>query len=175
MRCPYCQHTESRVLESRSTDEDSAIRRRRACLSCDGRFTTYERIETIPLHVVKRDGSRQPFDRQKILQGMLIACRKRPVPLGVLEETTSRIEASIRNRLVSEIPTEEIGQMIMAELREIDPVAYVRFASVYRQYHDLRRFRDELDALLAEADPGNEVAAPEEERATNGNQGGESS
>lgn len=154
MRCPYCKHTESRVLESRSTEEDSAIRRRRACLACDGRFTTYERIETVPLYVVKRDGTRQPFDRQKILQGMLIACRKRPVPLAVLEEAASRIEAEIRNRLESEIPTEWIGQLVMAELRKIDQVAYVRFASVYRQFHDLQRFREELDALLAETGNG---------------------
>lgn len=150
MKCPYCQHPESRVLESRPTEEGSAIRRRRACQLCDERFTTYERVETIPLHVVKRDGKRQPFDRDKILQGMLTACQKRAVPLSVLEETAARIEADIRNRLEPEVPTEVIGQMVMDALREIDEVAYVRFASVYRQFHDLKRFREELDALLNE-------------------------
>lgn len=150
MKCPYCQHPDSRVLESRPTEEGSAIRRRRACHLCDERFTTYERIETIPLHVVKRDGNRQPFDREKILQGMLTACQKRAVPMSLLEETAARIEAEIRNRLEPEVPTEVIGQMVMDELRKIDEVAYVRFASVYRQFHDLRRFRQELDALLDE-------------------------
>lgn len=150
MKCPYCQHPDSRVLESRQTEEGSAIRRRRACHLCDERFTTYERIETIPLHVVKRDGKRQPFDREKILQGMLTACQKRAVPMGLLEETAAQIEAEIRNRLEPEISTEVIGQMVMDELRAIDEVAYVRFASVYRQFHDLRRFRQELDTLLTE-------------------------
>ncbi len=155
MKCPYCQHPDSRVLESRPTEEGAAIRRRRACLLCDERFTTYERVETTPLHVVKRDGTRQPFDRDKILRGMLIACQKRAVPLSVLEETAARIEADIRNRLEPEVSTEVIGEMVMDALRAIDEVAYVRFASVYRRFHDLKRFREELDALLNETTDAN--------------------
>lgn len=149
MKCPYCGFLDSRVIESRPTDEGAAIRRRRACPKCDERFTTYERIESIPLYVIKRDGTRQPFDRNKILRGMLTACQKRPVPLARLEETTARIEAALRNRLESEVSSQVIGQMVVDELRKIDPVAYIRFASVYYQF-DLRRFQEELEQILRE-------------------------
>ena len=130
MKCPYCQHPDSRVLESRPTEEGAAIRRRRACLLCDERFTTYERVETTPL-----------------LRGMLIACQKRAVPLSVLEETAARIEADIRNRLEPEVSTEVIGEMVMDALRAIDEVAYVRFASVYKEFRDLSSFLQEIEKM----------------------------
>lgn len=152
MKCPYCAYDDSRVIESRPTDEGAAIRRRRACPKCDERFTTYERIDTIPLYVIKRDGGREPFDRNKILRGMLTACQKRPIPLSVLEETTNRIEATLRNRLESEVSTQTIGQMIVDELRDIDAVAYIRFASVYLQF-DLKRFQQELENVLRDESP----------------------
>lgn len=147
MKCPYCNYIDSRVIESRPTDEGAAIRRRRACPKCDERFTTYERIDTIPLYVIKRDGTREPFDRSKVLRGMLTACQKRPVPLSQIEETASRIETTLRNRLESEISTQTIGQMVVDELKQIDAVAYIRFASVYMQF-DLRRFQQELENMI---------------------------
>lgn len=149
MKCPYCQYIDSRVIESRPTDEGTAIRRRRACPQCDERFTTYERIDTIPLYVIKRDGARGPFDRDKILQSMLVACQKRSIPLERLEQATNRIEALLRNSLEREIPSQDIGKKVMDELRAIDPVAYIRFASVYLQF-DLHRFQQELQKLLGE-------------------------
>lgn len=147
VRCPYCGQDDSRVLESRSTDEGSAIRRRRACLACDERFTTYERIETIPLYVIKRDGGREPFNRNKVLGGMLTACQKRPIPFSRLEEVANEIELVLRNRLESEVSTQVIGELVMEALRQIDPVAYIRFASVYRQF-DIKRFQQELQEML---------------------------
>jgi transcriptional repressor NrdR len=149
MKCPLCGFGDTRVIESRPTDEGASIRRRRECPSCGGRFTTYERMETMPLYVIKRDGGREPFDRQKVLRGMVIACQKRPVPVALLEEATSRIETELRNQLESEVSSRAIGQMVMDELRRIDPVAYIRFASVYMQF-DLRRFQEELDAIIKE-------------------------
>ncbi|NLN28644.1 MAG: transcriptional repressor NrdR [Firmicutes bacterium] len=149
MKCPFCGFGDTRVIESRPTDEGASIRRRRECPSCGGRFTTYERMETMPLYVIKRDGGREPFDRQKVLRGMVIACQKRPVPVALLEEATSRIETELRNQLESEVSSRAIGQMVMDELRRIDPVAYIRFASVYMQF-DLRRFQEELDAIIKE-------------------------
>lgn len=147
MKCPYCNYTDSRVIESRPTDEGAAIRRRRACPRCDERFTTYERIDTIPLYVIKRDGTREPFDRDKVLRGMLTACQKRPISLNQLDETTHRIEATLRNRLESEISTQTIGQMVVDELKKLDAVAYIRFASVYLQF-DLHRFQEELENMI---------------------------
>lgn len=154
VKCPFCGFGDSRVIESRPTDEGSVIRRRRACPRCDERFTTYERIDTVPMYVIKRDGGREPFDRNKVLRGMLVACQKRPVALSLLEEATNRIESELRNRLESEVSTQAIGQSVMDELREIDPVAYIRFASVYMQF-DLRRFQQELENIISEDPQGN--------------------
>jgi transcriptional repressor NrdR len=151
MKCPYCGHIESRVLESRSTEENLAIRRRRACQNCEARFTTYERVETLPLFVIKKDKRREPYNREKILAGILKACEKRPIPLSRLEEIVNNIETELRNRLEPEISTEVIGELVMDELRKLDQVAYVRFASVYRRFHDLNRFKEELDLLLKDS------------------------
>ncbi len=148
MRCPYCAYSESKVIDSRPTDENNSIRRRRECLSCGKRFTTYEIVERVPLVVVKKDGSRQSFDRSKILNGLLKACEKRPVPMETLERAASRIEQTLVNAMDREIPSVRIGELVMEELKEIDQVAYVRFASVYRQFKDLDSFVDELNRLL---------------------------
>ena len=150
MKCPFCGYRDSRVLESRSTEEGSAIRRRRECLSCRERFTTYERVETIPLMVIKKDGTRQEFDRSKILQGLIKACEKRQVPLSRLEELVSGIEQTLRNSMEQEVSSQTIGEMVMEELRRIDQVAYVRFASVYRQFRDIQSSLEELETLLQE-------------------------
>lgn len=148
MRCPYCAYPESKVIDSRPTDESSSIRRRRECLSCGKRFTTYEIVERVPMVVVKKDGSRQTFDRGKILGGMIKACEKRPVPMDTLERAASRIEQKLVNSMDREIPSVRIGELVMEELKDIDQVAYVRFASVYRQFKDLDSFMDELNRLL---------------------------
>lgn len=148
MRCPYCAYPESKVIDSRPTDENSSIRRRRECLSCGKRFTTYEMIERVPLVVVKKDGSRQSFDRSKILGGLLKACEKRPVSMEALERAAVRIEQKLVNAMEREIPSVHIGELVMEELKEIDQVAYVRFASVYRQFQDLDSFVNELNRLL---------------------------
>lgn len=150
MKCPFCGYRDSRVLESRSTEEGSAIRRRRECLNCRERFTTYERVETIPLMVVKKDGTRQEFDRSKILQGLIKACEKRQVPLAKLEEIVSGIEKRLRNSMEQEVSSQTIGEMVMEELKRLDQVAYVRFASVYRQFRDIQSFLQELETLLQE-------------------------
>lgn len=149
MKCPYCHHPESKVLDSRPTDDGASIRRRRECQLCDRRFTTYEKVEEVPLMVVKKDGRREAFDRNKILAGLLKACEKRPVPVATLEKAVDDIERDLRNTLDREVPTESIGEMVMEKLRGIDEVAYVRFASVYRQFKDLNKFREELERLLA--------------------------
>ncbi len=150
MRCPYCAHGETRVLESRPTDEGSSIRRRRECLRCGERFTTYERVELAPLIVIKRDGTREAFDRQKILKGLLTACEKRPVSLSTLEQVVTEIENELRSSMEQEVSSQTIGEMVMERLRTIDQVAYVRFASVYRQFKDINRFMEELQSLLNE-------------------------
>ena len=150
MKCPYCGFNESKVIDSRPADENSSIRRRRECLSCGRRFTTYETVESLPVVVVKKDGSRQSFDRNKILSSMLRACEKRSVPLAKLEEMTSEIEQNLQNQLDREIPTELVGEQVMEKLREADEVAYVRFASVYRQFKDIQTFMAELKKLLEE-------------------------
>lgn len=150
MKCPFCGYRDSRVLESRSTEEGLAIRRRRECLNCRERFTTYERVETIPLMVVKKDGTRQEFDRTKILQGLIKACEKRQVPLSRLEEIVSGIEQHLRNSMEQEVSSHTIGEMVMEELKKLDQVAYVRFASVYRQFRDIQSFLQELETLLQE-------------------------
>ncbi len=148
MKCPYCAHPESKVVDSRPTDENTSIRRRRECLSCGKRFTTYETVESVPLVVVKKDGSRESFDRNKILNGLVKACEKRPVPLQRLELATADIEQQLLNSLNREVKSELIGELVMNALKEIDQVAYVRFASVYRQFQDIDSFMSELTKLL---------------------------
>ena len=150
MKCPYCGFSESKVIDSRPADENASIRRRRECLSCAKRFTTYETVESIPMVVVKKDGSRQSFDRAKILGGMIRACEKRPVPLAELEKIASEIEQDLQNSMEREISTADIGEKVMDRLRNVDQVAYVRFASVYRQFKDIDTFMAELTKLLSE-------------------------
>ena len=148
MRCPFCHHPESRVLDSRPTDEGAVIRRRRECLACGERFTTYEKVEQAPLLVVKRDGRREPFNRQKIVRGLLTACEKRPVSVEELERLALDVERELRSRFEREVTSMEIGDLVMQRLRDLDEIAYVRFASVYLQFHDLQRFREEVDRLM---------------------------
>ena len=148
MKCPYCSHLESKVVDSRPSDEGASIRRRRECLACHKRFTTYETVESLPLIVIKKDGSRQTFDRDKLLGSMLKACEKRSVPLAKLEELAREIEQSLQNDMEREVSSSEIGELVMDRLKEVDEVAYVRFASVYRQFKDIGTFMDELNKLL---------------------------
>ena len=150
MRCPFCAHPESKVVDSRPSDEGSSIRRRRECLACHKRFTTYETMESLPLMVVKKDGSRQTFDKTKLLNGMIRACEKRPVPFATLEEIANEIEQVLQNEMDREIPSARIGELVMERLKTVDEVAYVRFASVYRQFKDISTFMEELNKLLAE-------------------------
>lgn len=148
MKCPFCGYEESKVIDSRPTDEGEKIRRRRECLHCQKRFTTYEIIETLPIVVVKKDKSRQVFDRTKLIGGMLRACEKRPVPLEVIEKAVDDIEAQLQNSIDREVTSIKIGELAMDKLKNIDEVAYVRFASVYRQFRDINSFMDELARLL---------------------------
>ena len=150
MKCPFCGHLESKVIDSRPAEEGATIRRRRECLDCQKRFTTYEIIERLPLVVVKRDGSRQSFDKIKLINGMIRACEKRPVPLTVLEQIGDDIEQELQSGLEREISTVKIGEMVMARLKDVDEVAYVRFASVYRSFKDINTFMEELTKLLTE-------------------------
>lgn len=150
MKCPFCGCEESKVIDSRPTDEGERIRRRRECISCQKRFTTYEIIETVPVIVVKKDKSREVFDRNKLFNGMLRACEKRPVSLEKLENAVNEIETTLQNSLDREITSVYIGELAMDKLRELDEVAYVRFASVYRQFKDINTFMDELAKLLSE-------------------------
>lgn len=154
MKCPYCFYQESKVVDSRPTDDGERIRRRRECLKCMKRFTTYEIIETTPLMVIKKDRSREQFDREKILNGLLRACEKRPVSLSVLEAVVDDIELALQNSLVREVRSEAIGEMVMDRLKRIDEVAYVRFASVYRQFKDINSFMDELKSILETKETG---------------------
>ena len=148
MKCPYCGTLESKVVDSRPSDEGASIRRRRECLACHKRFTTYETVESLPLIVIKKDGSRQTFDRDKLLGSMLKACEKRSVPLAKLEELAREIEQTLQNDMEREVSSAEIGELVMDRLKEVDEVAYVRFASVYRQFKDIGTFMDELNKLL---------------------------
>ena len=150
MKCPYCSFEESKVIDSRSADDGERIRRRRECLKCGKRFTTHEVIETVPIIVVKRDKSREVFDRNKLTAGLLRACEKRPVSLTQIEEMVDRIEAKIQSMLDREITTRQIGELAMEELKTVDEVSYVRFASVYRQFKDINTFLEELNKLLTE-------------------------
>lgn len=147
MICPFCNHLESKVIDTRPTDEGTSIRRRRECLSCKKRFTTYEVVEHMPFYVVKKDGSRQPFDKQKLLNGLFRACEKRPVPLHALESVADEVEQYLLNSMEREIPTSTIGELIMKRLKSIDQVAYVRFVSVYRSFEDVDSFLAELNGL----------------------------
>ena len=150
MKCPFCGYSESKVIDSRPADEGVTIRRRRECLACQKRFTTYEIIERLPLVVVKRDGSRQTFDKVKLINGMVRACEKRPVPLTTLEKIADEIEQELQSGLEREVSTVNIGEMVMNRLKSVDEVAYVRFASVYRSFKDINTFMDELTKLLTE-------------------------
>ncbi|MEW6308841.1 MAG: transcriptional regulator NrdR [Bacillota bacterium] len=157
MRCPWCEEAESRVLDSRPTEDGGVIRRRRECTHCDRRFTTYERVEARPLVVVKKDGRREVFSQAKILSGLLKACEKRPVSLDRLERTVADIERELRQESEGEVTTEDVGEKVMDKLRDLDEVAYVRFASVYRQFTDVRRFMDELDKLVSRRGEGRDA------------------
>ena len=150
MKCPYCGYSESKVIDSRPADEGASIRRRRECLSCGKRFTTFETVESLPMVVVKKDGCRQSFERRKVLGGMIRACEKRPVPLAELEKIASEIEQDLQNSMEREISTADIGEKVIDRLRNVDQVAYVRFASVYRQFKDIDTFMAELNKLLNE-------------------------
>ena len=150
MKCPFCGFMESKVIDSRPAEEGATIRRRRECLACQKRFTTYEIIERLPLVVVKRDGSRQTFDRVKLINGMVRACEKRPVTLSTLEAIADDIEQELQSSLEREVSTVAIGEMVMSRLKEVDEVAYVRFASVYRSFKDINTFMEELTKLLSD-------------------------
>ena len=150
MKCPFCSYEESKVIDSRPTDEGEKIRRRRECIQCGRRFTTYEIIESVPVVVVKKDGSREVFDRNKLFNGMLKSCEKRPVSIDTIESAVNDIELQLQNSLDREVTTIHIGELAMDKLKEIDEVAYVRFASVYRQFKDINTFMDELAKLLSE-------------------------
>jgi transcriptional repressor NrdR len=156
MKCPYCGYSESKVIDSRPAEEGASIRRRRECLTCQRRFTTYEIMERLPLVVVKRDGSRQTFDKNKLVNSMLKACEKRSVALKELEVIAEDIEQELQNALEREIRTSEIGELVMSRLKKLDEVAYVRFASVYRQFKDINTFMEELTHILEDKDKNSE-------------------
>jgi transcriptional repressor NrdR len=148
MKCPYCSCEEDKVIDSRPTDEGATIRRRRECLKCRKRFTTYEKVESLPIMVIKKDGSRQPYEREKVRKGILRACEKRNISMDQIESVLDAIETQISNSLEREVTSEFIGELVMNKLREMDEVAYVRFASVYRQFKDINTFMNELNKLL---------------------------
>lgn len=154
MKCPFCGANDSKVIDSRPAEEGATIRRRRECLSCKKRFTTYEIIERMPLVVIKRDNSRQSFDRVKLINGMVRACEKRPITLGQLEKIADEIEQELQSRIEREVRSVEIGEMVMKRLKSVDEVAYVRFASVYRSFKDINTFMEELSKLLSEPEKG---------------------
>ncbi|MDQ0508934.1 Transcriptional repressor NrdR [Aedoeadaptatus ivorii] len=147
MRCPYCQHSESKVVDSRPTDEGTSIRRRRECLGCNKRFTTYEQVEVVPITVLKKSGGTEVFDRNKILNGLIKSCEKRSVSVEDMEAIADDIESTLQSNMIRQITSEEIGEMILARLKDLDEVAYVRFASVYRRFQDIDSFMQELKAL----------------------------
>jgi transcriptional regulator nrdR len=148
MKCPFCAFEESKVIDSRPTDEGERIRRRRECLKCGKRFTTYEVIESLPVIVIKKDKSRESFNREKLLNGLMRACEKRPVSIETLDKITDEIEMKLQNSLDREVSSERIGELVMEKLKTVDEVAYVRFASVYRQFRDINTFMEELNSLL---------------------------
>ena len=148
MKCPFCFNDESKVVDSRSTDDNTTIRRRRECTKCNKRYTTYEKIEDIPVLVIKRDLARENFNKEKIINGLIIACQKRPVSRKQIEEIAEEIEKKISNNMLTEIESETIGEMVMEKLKEIDEISYVRFASVYRQFKDINTFLEEITRLM---------------------------
>ena len=148
MKCPFCSYEESKVVDSRSTEDHSAIRRRRECLKCGKRYTTYEKIEDIPILVIKKDSTRENFNKEKIVNGLIIACQKRPVSRKQIEDIADDIEKNISNRMLPEIASNQIGEMVMERLKDIDEVSYVRFASVYRQFKDINTFLEEIKNLM---------------------------
>ncbi len=149
MKCPYCGYLESKVIDTRPTDEGERIRRRRECLQCGKRFTSYEVVETTPVMVIKKDGSREVFNRDKLLRGVMKSCEKRPVTLAQLDELVAEIDSELQNRLEREVPSSVIGELVMEKLKRVDQVAYVRFASVYREFKDINSFLEELKEILA--------------------------
>ena len=148
MKCPFCEYTESKVIDSRPVDEGSSIRRRRECLKCEKRFTTYEQVESVPLIVIKKDGKREVFNRQKLINGILRACEKTQVSYSQVENLVTEIESGMHNRLDKEIPSTQIGELVMNKLKEIDDIAYVRFASVYWEFKDVNTFLEDLNRIL---------------------------
>ncbi|MDD2981330.1 MAG: transcriptional regulator NrdR [Hespellia sp.] len=148
MKCPYCGYTDTRVIDSRPAEDGSSIRRRRSCDECGKRFTTYEKVETIPLIIIKKDNNREQYDRSKIEAGVLRACYKRPVPAEEIKKAIDAVEIELFNREEKEIPSSEIGEVVMDKLKTLDPVAYVRFASVYREFKDVNTFMEELKKIL---------------------------
>jgi len=148
LRCPFCKKDHDKVIDSRSSSDGAVIRRRRACRSCDRRYTTYERVEELPLRVVKKDGTRVPFDREKILKGLLKACEKRPVPTERLEEIARSVEAEARERFDREVDSKVLGDLVVEQMKNVDQVAYIRFASVYREFKDVTDFVDEVRPML---------------------------
>ena len=150
MKCPFCDFTDSKVIDSRPTEEGSSIRRRRECINCGKRFTTYEKVESVPVMVIKKDQTREPFDRDKVLSGIIQACRKRPVSMEQMVSMVDNIESEVQNLMDREITSTQIGEMVMTELKKTDDVAYVRFASVYRQFKDINTFLAEVNKLLTD-------------------------
>lgn len=149
MKCPFCGFEESKVVDSRSTEDHKAIRRRRECLSCNKRYTTYEKVDDIPILVIKRDSNREYFDKSKIINGLIIACQKRPVSRTQIEEIAEEVEKKLSNDMLSEVKSELIGELVMEKLKKIDEVSYVRFASVYRQFKDINTFIEEIKNLMS--------------------------
>jgi transcriptional repressor NrdR len=148
VKCPFCNHLQDKVVDSRESKEGDAIRRRRECLACERRYTTYERIDEVPYMVIKKDGRREKFDRQKVLNGLLKACEKRPVSMGKLSEMVNQVESKVSDSADREISTRDVGEFLMDHLRELDKIAYVRFASVYRDFQDEQAFFDELKSVM---------------------------
>jgi transcriptional regulator NrdR len=148
VKCPYCSYEESKVVDSRSTEDDMSIRRRRECLKCNKRYTTYEKVENVPILVIKKNMNREYFDRTKIINGLIKACQKRPVSRQQIENVADEIEKKINNQMLTEVDSEYIGELIMENLRDLDEVSYVRFASVYRQFKDINTFMEEIKNLL---------------------------
>ncbi|MCR1951464.1 MULTISPECIES: transcriptional regulator NrdR [unclassified Clostridium] len=149
MRCPFCSFEESKVVDSRSTDDNTTIRRRRECLNCNKRYTTYEKVEDIPILVVKRDLTRENFNKEKIINGLIIACQKRPISRKQIEELAEDVEKAISNKMITEVNSKIIGEMVMERLKNLDEISYVRFASVYRQFKDINTFLEEIKNLVS--------------------------
>ena len=148
MKCPFCSYEESKVVDSRSTDDHTTIRRRRECLKCGKRYTTYEKIEDIPVLVIKKDSSRENFNKKKIINGLIIACQKRPVSRRQIEDIAEYVEKKISNKMITEVKSDDIGEMVMEKLKDVDEISYVRFASVYRQFKDINTFLEEIKGLM---------------------------